>query len=160
VLKPGQMLMQRLNFPEYKFRISADTPDGQSLKIFDIIREKYVSLTSEEWVRQHVIRFLVDGKRFPRTLLSVEKQLTVNRLTRRYDILAWSREHKPLVLVECKAPEIAIDQEVFDQAARYNLSLGVAYFVLSNGLDTYCCTLDHENRSYRFLTELPAYEEL
>lgn len=154
------MPLQRLNFPEYKFSISNAAADGQSLKIFDIIRGKYVRLTPEEWVRQHLVRFLVESKGFPKSLISVEKQLTVNRMKRRFDVLAWSAKHEPFLLAECKAPDVKLDQQVFDQAARYNLSVGAAYFILSNGLDTYCCILDHANRSWKFLQEVPAFAEL
>ncbi len=154
------MELVKLNFPEYKFTLKGDVSGGQSLKIFDIVRKKYVILSPEEWVRQHMIHFLAFDKKVPLSLTAIEKTVKVNRLQRRFDILVYSKSHIPLLLVECKSPEINIDQRVFDQAARYNLSLGAAYFVLTNGLQSYCCKIDHLNSRYEFLPELPFYENL
>lgn len=150
----------KLHFPDYKFTLKGGDSDAQSLKIFDIVRKKYVLLTPEEWVRQHLLHFLIHDRNVPLSLTAVEKLVMVNRLQKRFDILVYSKTHKPLLLVECKAPEVKIDQEVFDQAARYNLSLNADYFVLSNGLSTYCCKLDHKNQRYDFLEEVPFYENL
>ena len=154
------MELVKLHFPEYKFTLKAEESGIQSAKIFDIVRKKYVRLSPEEWVRQHMIHYLVHDKHVPLSLTAIEKSVMVNRLQRRFDILVYSKKHLPLLLVECKAPEIAINQEVFDQAARYNLSLNAGYFVLTNGLNTYCCKLDHQNERYHFLEELPFYENL
>ena len=154
------MDLVKLHFPEYKFTLKAEESDGQFAKIFDIVRKKYVRLSPEEWVRQHMIHFLVHDKKVPISLTAIEKLVMVNRLQRRFDILVYSKQHKPWLLVECKAPEVKISQEVFDQAARYNLSLQAEYFVLTNGLQTYCCRLDHVNGKYQFLEELPFYENL
>ena len=149
-----------LSFPKYEFRFSSGNADGQRLKIFDIVREKYVVLTPEEWVRQHLVHYLLNEKLFPRSLMSVEKMLKVNGLNRRYDLVAYSRNHLPSVLAECKSPFVAITQEAFDQAARYNLSTAANYFVLSNGLNTFCCTMDHERKQYQFLKEIPLFANL
>jgi len=133
--------------------------DEQSSKIFDIIRKKFVTLTPEEWVRQHVIHYLVNEKKVPVSLFSIEKNLKVNRLTRRTDVLIY-KDIKPMLLVECKAPEIKITQSVFDQAARYNLTLDVKYFVLTNGMQTICCTMNHEMQKYEFLKDIPEFAEM
>ena len=119
-----------------------------------------MSLTPEEWVRQHLIHFLVTDRKMPRGLISVEKSLLVNTLPRRTDIVVYSRHAAPVLLAECKAPDVPVSQAVFDQAARYNFSLGLKCFVLSNGLQTYCCVMDHESRQYRFLKEIPLFETL
>ncbi len=154
------MELIKLNFPEYKFTLKGDDSGGQSLKIFDIVRKKYVILSPEEWVRQHMIHFLIHDKKVPLSLTAVEKSVKVNRLHKRFDILVYSKDHLPILLVECKSPEILIDQQVFDQAARYNMTLGAGYFVLSNGLSTYCCKLDVLNSRYDFLEEVPFYDNL
>lgn len=154
------MELVKLHFPEYKFTLKAEESGNESVKIFDIVRKKYVSLSPEEWVRQHMIHFLVHEKNVPVSLTAVEKLVMVNSLQRRFDILVYSKEHKPLLLVECKAPDVSISQKVFDQAARYNMTLAADYFILSNGLITYCCKLDHKQGQYEFLEELPVYNDL
>jgi hypothetical protein len=148
-----------LNFPAFSFRTTA-AAGGQSSKIFDIVRRKFVWLTPEEWVRQHLLHFLVNAKDVPKSLVSVEKNLKVNGLPRRTDVLVYSKAMKKMLLAECKAPAIKITQKVFDQAARYNLSLDVKYFVLTNGLQTVCCTMDHVRGQYNFLEEIPVFGEL
>jgi len=152
--------LPKLHFPEYKFKLRSDTSGGQSLKIFDIVRGKYVRLNPEEWVRQHILHFLIYDKHYPKSLTGVEKRVVVNGLERRYDVLIHDKDLKPLLLVECKSVDVKITQEVFDQAARYNLTVDARLFVLTNGLQTYCCTLDHANRTYHFLEEVPFYEKL
>lgn len=154
------MLFPRLNFPTYNFKVQNTSPDGQSLKIFDIVRKKYVQLTPEEWVRQHLIHFLVNERKFPLSLLSVEKKIVVNGLLKRTDVVAYGSDLNPVLLIECKAPEIEINQKVFDQAARYNRVLNLSYYVLSNGLETICCRIDHSTTSYHFLEEIPEYSDL
>src|SRR5688572_30045246 len=133
-----QLPVLKLPAPEYKI-ISGS---GQSSKIFDIIRKKYVLLTPEEWVRQNIIHYLLNEKKVPISLFAIEKILKVNQLVRRTDVLIY-KGLKPVLLAECKSPEIKITQAVFDQAARYNLSLDVKYFVLTNGMETVCCTMNH-----------------
>jgi len=139
-------------------KISAD--NGQSSKIFDIIRRKYVALTPEEWVRQHIIHYLVEEKEVPRSLIAVEKLLKVNQLNRRTDVVVYNNSLKPVLLAECKSHLVKITQEVFDQAARYNLSLDVKYFILTNGIQTICCTMNHQKQRYDFMKEVPLYPEL
>ncbi|MCX6291774.1 MAG: type I restriction enzyme HsdR N-terminal domain-containing protein [Bacteroidetes bacterium] len=153
-------MFDKLNFPGYNFKIIIDDQNTQSSKVFDIIRRKYVSLTPEEWVRQHLIHFMVHEKGFPKSLIQVEKKILVNNLSRRTDIVVCDRQAKPLLVAECKAPSVKISQETFDQAARYNLSLQVKYFVLSNGKDTFCCIIDHQKQEYRFLEFIPSYPDL
>lgn len=121
------------------------------------MRKKYVALTPEEWVRQHLLQYMMIEKGYPAGLLSVEKKIILNGLTKRTDVVAYTKDARPLLLAECKAPEVKIDQHVFDQAARYNMILGVQFYVLSNGFDTYCCRIDHERHGYDFLPEIPPY---
>ncbi|RDY61454.1 type I restriction enzyme HsdR N-terminal domain-containing protein [Flagellimonas nanhaiensis] len=146
--------MQALNFPKYQFRIKSSE---NSLYIFDVIRKKFVLLQPEEWVRQHALLFLMETKKYPKSLINVEKQLEVNNLKKRYDIVVFAPDGSIQVLVECKAPDIKIDQMTFDQIARYNLSLRSNYLMVTNGMDHYYCKMDFENEKYRFLKEIPDF---
>jgi len=110
--------MQTLNLPTYNFKLK--NSQNKTL-IFDKLRKKYVVLTPEEWVRQHFVHFLIDQKKYPETLIAIEKQLTINNLKKRTDILIFNSDGKPEVVIECKAPSIKISQKTFDQIARYNL---------------------------------------
>lgn len=146
--------MQSLNFPKYVFRIK----NSQNRQyIFDGIRKKFVVLQPEEWVRQHVLHFLIFTKNYPKSLVNVEKQLTVNQLKKRYDIVVFNPDGSIYLLVECKAPDIRIDQTTFDQIARYNYQLNAKYLMVTNGLDHYYCETDHINEKYRFLAEIPDF---
>ena len=145
--------MQILNFPSYSFRIKAS--ENKQL-IFDIVRKKYVVLTPEEWVRQHCIHFLHFEKKYPISLMAIEKQVKVNALTKRTDIVVYDTEGKPRVIVECKAPQIRISQSTFDQIARYNLELNANFLMVTNGLKHYHCMMNHHKQAYQFLTELPS----
>ncbi len=125
-----------------------------------MVRRKYVSLTPEEWVRQHLLQFLVLNKGVPKSLIGIEKKIIVNNLDKRTDLVVYSRNAKPLLIAECKAPSVKISQDTFDQAARYNLSLDANYFVLTNGIKTVCCTIDHALQTYHFLEEIPVFDSL
>ncbi|CAM1347344.1 protein of unknown function [Tenacibaculum insulae] len=115
-------------------------------------------LTPEEWVRQHFVQFLIDEKKYPVSLIALEKQLTINNLKKRTDIVIFSSDGTPNIIVECKAPKIKIGQDTFDQIARYNLKLDANYLVVTNGLQHYFCKLDKENETYIFLKEIPDYQ--
>jgi hypothetical protein len=149
--------LPRLHFPEYRFKLQRPSDGGQSLKIFDIIRKKYVRLTPEEWVRQHLLHFLVNERNFPQSLISVEKKLLINNLEKRTDVVIYSTSMRPLILAECKAPSVPVTQDVFDQAARYNMTLKVEYFLITNGMETFVCRMDEEKQAYTFLEEIPHY---
>ena len=144
--------MQELNFPYYTFKIK--TSENKTV-IFDIVRKKYLVLTPEEWVRQHVIHYLHFEKKYPLSLMSIEKQLKVNSLTRRTDVVVFNTMGNPFIIVECKAPSVSISQDTFDQIARYNLSLNANYLYVTNGLNHYYSMMDHLNQSFIFLHELP-----
>ena len=147
--------MQQLNFPAYTFRFKSSE---NKILIFDEIRKKFVRLTPEEWVRQHVIQFLIHQKKYPKTLISVEKRITVAQLNKRYDIVVYTPEGDIQLLVECKAPEVTVSQEVFDQTARYNLLLKADYLMVTNGLHHYYCMMDYENQKYIFKKQLPDFQ--
>ena len=147
--------MQQLNFPSYPLQLK--TSENKTL-IFDIIRKKNIVLTPEEWVRQHCLWFLIEEKKYPKSLLNVEKQLLLNNQKKRTDIVAYSSNGNPLLIVECKAPSVKITQDTFDQIARYNMQLNSQYLLLTNGLEHYSCVIDHKNKQYQFLPEIPAFQ--
>ena len=128
--------------------------------IFDGIRRKYVALTPEEWVRQHLIHYLVAEKSYPASLMSVETPLKYDRMDKRSDVLVHNRNGQPLMLVECKAPEVAITQKVFEQIAIYNLTIQAPYLMVTNGLQHYCLTAATNSSPACFLNEIPEYEDL
>ncbi|MEJ6734330.1 MAG: type I restriction enzyme HsdR N-terminal domain-containing protein [Flavobacteriales bacterium] len=147
--------MLRLNLPNYDFKMKTEQGSRQ---IFDPVRKKMVKLDPEEWVRQNLIQFLNKDKNYPISLMAVEKGLTVNKLSKRFDILCYNNDSKPLLLVECKAPSVKISQAAFDQISIYNLQFKVPFLLVSNGLEHYCCQLDYEKNSYSFLFEIPDYQ--
>jgi type I site-specific restriction endonuclease len=149
--------MEPLNLPTYLFRIKEDK--GKKY-IFDEIRRRFVLLTPEEWVRQHVVNFLVNEKSFPRQLISVEKGFHQNRNRQRYDLLVHNRQGEPLMIVECKAPDVEINQHVFDQAGRYNNKHKAVYMLITNGTKHYCCLINMANKKYSFLQEIPDFKEI
>ena len=147
--------MERLNLPTYKFKLK--NSQNKTL-IFDKLRKKYVVLTPEEWVRQHFVHFLIDQKKYPETLIAIEKQLTINNLKKRTDLLIFNTDGKPEVIIECKAPSIKISQKTFDQIARYNLQLKAEFLIVTNGLTHFYCKMDFKNKTYIFLKNLPDYK--
>ena len=149
--------MQKLNLPEYDFQ--QQLRDGKR-SVLDVFRKKYVVFTPEEEVRQRFARFLMEEKGYPLSLIQTEYALKLNEMVRRCDILVHKPAGSPAVLVECKAPGVKISQETFDQAARYNMVFRVKYLMVTNGLKHYCCYIDFENQSVRFMDEIPAYGSL
>lgn len=148
--------MQQLNLPSYNITLKEEK--GKQY-IFDDIRKKYLVLTPEEWVRQNFIKFLVDQKKVPNSLIVIEKGLKLNELTKRADVLIY-KNASPILLVECKAPSVKITQDTFDQISRYNLTFKVPYLIITNGLQHYCCKIDIENNSYAFLEDIPDFTTL
>ena len=147
--------MQELNFPTYNFRFKNSE---NKVYIFDVIRKKFIVLQAEEWVRQHLVHNLMFDKKYPRHLINVEKQLKVNNLIKRYDVVVFNPDASIEILVECKSPKINITQTVFDQIARYNLHLKANYLFVTNGLDHFYCKMDLEHKKYTFLRGIPKYE--
>lgn len=145
-----------LQLPQYDFRLKKT---GNTVKIFDCIRKKFVVLQPEEWVRQHWIMYLIEEKKIPASLLRVEVSVNTQLLKQRSDIVAYNSLGKPFLIVECKAPNIKLTQDTFDQIARYNMKLQVSYLVVSNGLQHFCCKINYEEKSYEFLKMLPNFEK-
>lgn len=148
--------MQKLNFPDYEFRFKSN--ENKRL-IFDVIRKKFLVLTPEEWVRQHVLQLLISEKNYPTSHINVEKQLKLHNTTKRYDIVVYNNDGSIRLIVECKAPSVRITQDTFDQIARYNLVLNSGYLMVTNGMDHYFCRMDEANEQYIFLKDIPNYKE-
>lgn len=147
-----------LNLPQKQFNIKK-SGDGR-LRIFDRLRRKFVALTPEEWVRQNFVAFLIDDRGFPAGLMANEVSLTQNGISRRCDTLVSDRNGRPFVIVEYKAPTVAVTQGVFNQIVRYNMAFHARYLIVSNGLTHYCCSIDYTTGSYTFLEEIPHYRNL
>ncbi len=149
------MQMQKLNFPAYQFRFKSSE---NKVSIFDRIRKKFVILTPEEWVRQHTVSYLIEEKKYPQSLINVEKLIKVNDLSKRYDIIIFKPNGDIFLIIECKSNTVKITQEVFDQIARYNLALNADYLMITNGLSHYYCQMDYTNQQYTFLKDIPDYK--
>ena len=149
--------MQALNLPPYdvKLRGTREKPE-----IFDFLRRRFVALTPEEWVRQHFTHFLVEHKGYPQALLGNEIELKIGQKRLRCDSLLYNKEMHPRLIIEYKAPSVAVTQKVFNQISTYNLLLHVDYLIVSNGLQHYCCRMDYEHERYEFMQEIPDYQAL
>ena len=147
--------MQQLHFPSYSFTLKNKENKPY---IFDTIRKKYIRLTPEEWVRQHTLLFLMETHHYPKSLINVEKEFMVNGTKKRYDIVVYNKDGSIFLMIECKSPTITINQETFDQIARYNLQLDATYLMVTNGLNHYYCQMDYNNQRYTFVRELPTFD--
>ncbi|EZH75971.1 restriction endonuclease subunit R [Aquimarina atlantica] len=147
--------MQKLNFPGYQFRFKNSE---NKVSIFDRIRKKFIILTPEEWVRQHTIHYLIEEKKYPESLINVEKLIQLNGLNKRYDIIIFNPDGSIFLIVECKSARIKITQKVFDQIARYNLALDSEYLMITNGLEHYYCQMNYTDQQYTFLKNIPDYK--
>jgi hypothetical protein len=149
--------LKQLNLPQYSFRINGK--EGKEM-ILDPLRRKFVKLTPEEWVRQNFVQYLINEGNYPPGLIGVEVLSRYNKMKRRVDILVHNRSGEPVLIVECKAPEIKIDDKVFDQIVCYNMGFKVPYIIVTNGIDHYACKINHEEKKYEFLLVIPLYEDL
>ena len=150
------MALPVLNFPEIQCRFQTNAKN--TLQIFDAIRKKFVDLTPEEWVRQHLIHYLINEKKYPASALSVEKQLLLNGTKKRYDLVVYNTLLKPILIVECKAPSIALNQLTIEQVLRYNLSLNVPYILVTNGMKHIVINL--KNKEMQLEYTIPHYSDL
>ena len=149
--------MKELNLPQYSFKITGK--DGNEM-ILDPVRRKYVKLTPEEWVRQNFVQYLINEGKYPAGLLGIEILFRFNKLKRRVDILVHNRTGEPVLIVECKSPDVKIDESVFEQIATYNMKFKVPYLVVTNGLHHYACKIDHKEMKFEYLLVIPLYEDL
>jgi hypothetical protein len=150
-------MLKQLNLPQYSFKISGK--EGSEM-ILDPVRRKYVKLTPEEWVRQNFVQYLVNEGKYPAGLLGIEVMFRLNKLKRRVDIMVHNRFGEPVLIVECKSPDVDIDDKVFEQIATYNMKFKVPYLVVTNGLHHYACKINHEEMKFEYLLVIPLYEDL
>ena len=143
-----------LSMPIYKLKMKIE---AEKKYIFDVVRKKYLILTPEEWVRQNLIHYLNKEKKYPVGLMGVEQMVKYNSLKTRADIVIYNIEGKANIIVECKAPDVKITQDTFNQIAKYNSQLKVKYLLVSNGINHYCCEMNYEKNEIVFLEELPTY---
>lgn len=148
--------MTSLNLPAFDVKVKKS--EGKVF-IFDSVRKKYVSLTPEEWVRQHVVNYLVNHRYYPKSLFRIEGSLNYNALQKRSDILIYDRAGKPWMLIECKSFSIKLTQRAFNQAAIYNMTVGAKYVAVSNGMVHYCCLAPGPGAAAEFLEEFPEFVE-
>lgn len=144
-----------LNFPEFEFKIQES--EGK-LSIFDSLRKKYLILTPEEWVRQHMISFLVLHRNYPKGLFSLEKEVIYNSLQKRFDILILDRAGSPFLLIECKAPEVSLSKKTVEQVAVYNKTLGASFMGISNGRQHLFLKYNPEVKNYDQISDLPQFQ--
>ena len=146
-------MQDKLNLPKFNFK---NRLVDNTIQIFDEVRKGYFKLTPEEWVRQHVINYLAYHKNYSIGLMQVEKLIKYNNLNTRADLIVNDRDFNPVVLVECKAPNVKISKDAFDQIAKYNFSLKAKYLFVTNGLKHYCCSINYANGKTEFLKDIPA----
>lgn len=144
-------MFPELKYPSFNVRLKEGGKD--KIQVFDTIRKKWLLLTPEEWVRQHVVNFFITYYNYPASLISLEKEIELNGIKKRYDVVVYTKELKPFIIVECKAPGVDLTAEVLDQAARYNLILNVEYVFITNGLQ------DQIYKKGSIVGSLPAYQE-
>ncbi|MFT5365632.1 MAG: hypothetical protein ACI8V2_000572 [Candidatus Latescibacterota bacterium] len=151
-------MLEQLNFPT-PFDFDIIVRDGRDM-ILDTLRQKYVVVTPEEWVRQNFVRYLIESLGYPQGRTAIETGFVFQGMQCRADVLIYDKQGKTLLMGECKAPEIKLKQTVFDQIGRYNTVVQADYLVATNGLQHYCCKIDRENNTYQFLDAVPKYSEI
>lgn len=149
--------MIQLNFPPADLRIRQQ---NDRMEVFDPLRRKFVQLTNEEWVRQNLINYLATDRKVPMTMMASERGLLVNKMPKRFDLLIFSSNGSPIMIVECKAPHVTVNEDVFYQAARYNITLQVDYLLITNGLEHHCIHVNYKTGETQFLKEIPLYNDL
>lgn len=144
--------MIAVKYPEPKFRMKQE--NGKQY-VFDGIRKSWLLLTEEEWVRQNFVNYLIEGLKYPSTVIAIEKEILLNDLKKRFDILVYDRQHKPWMLVECKEPKVILSEEVLQQVLRYNISVPVRYIAITNGNTTIGWKREGE---LKLLNEMPGWD--
>lgn len=144
--------MIEVKFPSPGFRIKKE---GERRYIFDTIRKSWMPLTQEEWVRQNFVNYLVSSLNYPSTLIAIEKEITLNDLKKRFDILVYDSAHRPWMMVECKEPGVELSERVLQQVLRYNMSVPVDFLVITNGIHT--LGWKKQDHGLKLLEALPAW---
>lgn len=146
--------MDKLIFPPFDFRIKKI--NGKN-SIFDIIRKKYIFLTPEEWIRQHLIHFLINQMKYPKSLFSVEDGMKVNKMIKRSDVVIYNRSGEIFLVIECKSAKVKLNQKTMNQLSVYNQHYKANYLALTNGLQVYICKMDYNSKNFEFLNQFPDF---
>lgn len=146
--------MIKIEYPEYQPKIK--TENNKEL-LFDEVRKKWIILTPEEWVRQNFLQYLIQVKKYPASLIAVEKEIKLGELKKRFDIVVHDRNAKPWMIIECKEMDVALDQSVLDQVLRYNIALQVSYLVITNG--NFCMASAIANNEWKEINDLPVLQQ-
>jgi len=149
--------MIHLDLLQNKDQLKTRTEKGIK-RIFDPVRRKWILLQPEEVVRQLFIHYCISNNYCSINNMSIERQISVNDLHRRYDIALHNSRGEPWLLVECKAPSIPVSQKTMDQIAHYNIALRVPYLIVTNGIDTFGCQVDFGRKSFEEIFEFPVRE--
>tara|TARA_B100000780_G_scaffold84358_1_gene57714 strand:- start:600 stop:1037 length:438 start_codon:yes stop_codon:yes gene_type:complete len=144
--------MLKLNFPSFEFKLKMR---NNKTFIFDILRKNFFLLTPEEWVRQHVIHFLVLTQNISANHIGIEKKIVINKMTKRFDLVVFNNNGNAKLLIECKAPSVKVDQKVFDQIAIYNKQLNSEFLMITNGLSHHYFKSNNNSKSYTFIKDFP-----
>ena len=148
--------MEELKFPKYNLQIR----NIENKKyIFEPIRKKWLLCTPEEWVRVNCINYIIHTKGYPPSLISVEHQIDVYGLKKRFDLLVYNIDLSPFILIECKSPVVKINQKAFDQIIQYNLKLKCPYLMITNGLNHYFCNVIQNEKKIEFVDSVPTYSK-
>lgn len=150
-------MMQPLNYPPAPLKLTRN--DGK-LFVWDEFRKRKVLLTPEEWVRQHVLHYLISSKGYPSGLIASEHGIKVNQMVRRCDGVVFDKQGTPLLLLECKAPGVKLTEKIVHQVAQYNFELKVNWLVMTNGLDTIVAFVNSEKQRIDFVPEIPTFQEM
>ncbi|MFT3945626.1 MAG: type I restriction enzyme HsdR N-terminal domain-containing protein [Agriterribacter sp.] len=145
--------MIKIKYPEYNYKI--ELKDNREV-IFDIVRRLWVNLTPEEWVRQNFLQYLIQVKRYPPSLISVEKEIYLGELKKRCDIVIYNRNGEPYIMVECKAMDVELSTKTVEQVLRYNISIPVNHLVITNG--SYCFAFERANEKFSELKDIPSWK--
>ena len=144
--------MIKIDYPEHSFRIKNE---NNNEFIFDEFRKSWLRLTPEEWVRQNFIQYLVQVKKYPSSLMAIEKEIQLGELKKRFDILVYDQQHQPWMMIECKEMNVEIDEKVLHQILRYNMALPVRYMIITNG--SYCVGYEKLENRLELLKYLPGF---
>jgi hypothetical protein len=147
--------MHQLIFPPFKYRISEK---NEKSYIFDIIRKKDIMITPEEWVRQHLVHFMIDHLNYPKSLIKIEDGLKVYKMQKRSDVVVYQSDGKVFMLVECKSYKVKLDQKVMDQLSNYNQKYKANYLAITNGRQVYISKIDYQKRESQFINEFPDFK--
>lgn len=146
--------MDNLIFPSVNFRISKG---GSKTTVFDVIRRKFIVLTPEEWVRQHLVHYMINQLKYPKSLINVEDGLRVNKMQKRSDVVIHDRNGKVFMIVECKSFKVKLKQDAMDQLSNYNQRYKAAFLALTNGKGLFVCQMDYETKKANFISGFPEF---